>query len=125
MKINCCNKICDECAFNGNTENTLYAETYNIINNFILFPCHKYLKSKTGCEYLGAETLNEIKVCRGYVSFMKKYHINDLKSIDVNSQLIWIDLFNEIRDYELKDILDLKTLESKHIALRDKIYIGN
>lgn len=125
MKITCCEKVCNECAFNGNSENTLYAESYNIIDNFMVFPCHIYLKSKTGYEHLGTESLKEIKACRGYVAFMKKYHRKDLEKHEVERKEIWNKLFNQIKENELNEILNIKELEVKHYGLRDRIYLGN
>lgn len=126
MKIKPCNKICDECAFNGSTKDTLYAETFDIINNGIVFPCHMYLKSKTGYEHLGSETLDEIQVCRGYVAFMKKYNQDVIETLTAEKQHIWFqDLFNEIDDDELDEILSLNKLIENHKGLKERIYLGN
>ena len=126
MKIKPCNKICDECAFNGSTKDTLYAETFDIINNGIVFPCHMYLKSKTGYEHLGSETLDEKQVCRGYVAFMKKYNQDVIETLTAEKQHIWFqDLFNEIDDDELHEILSLNKLIENHKGLKERIYLGN
>lgn len=92
----------------------------------VIFPCHMYLKSKTGSESYGTETLNEIQVCRGYVAFAKKYNL--VSAIDSNypSRVkLWKELLSEIKDEELDDILCLQELKDNHIGLRDKIYLGN
>lgn len=120
MKITSCKKICSTCALNGNSKDTLYAETYEIINQGKIFPCHEYLKSKTGCEYFGTESLQEIKVCRGYVAYMK---LNRPELAMFTT--IWEYLFNKIDVSELEDILSMKELEQNHKGLRDKIYLGN
>lgn len=119
-KITVCSNICNECAFNGSTKDTLYAEAFNIINKGIIFPCHKYLKSKTGNESYGTETLDEVKVCRGYVAFQVKYYWLQRKD-----STIWNKLMNEIRLEELEDILSLDELIENHNGLKNKIYLGN
>lgn len=125
-KITVCSKICNECAFNGSTKDTLYAEAFNIINKGIVFPCHKYLKSKTGNESYGVETLDEVKVCRGYVAFIKKYYLHKVENWRADIQYIWFqNLLNKIDDLELDEILNLDELIENHIGLRDKIYLGN
>lgn len=123
MKISICNKICNECAFNNNTKNTLYAETFNILENNQIFPCHKFLKAKTGLENQGVTTLNHVKVCRGYVAFTKKNNL----LITTNPALtkIWNDLLAQISDEELDSILNMEELMDNHEALRNKIYLGN
>ncbi len=73
IALTVCNKICKECAFNGSTKDTLYAEFYTIMKQGILFPCHLYLKSQTGNESYGTETLKEVKVCRGYVALKSNF----------------------------------------------------
>lgn len=119
-KITVCNKMCNECAFNGSTKDTLYAEAFDIINKGIIFPCHKYLKSKTGNESYGVETLDEVKVCRGYVAFQMKYYWLQRKD-----SLIWNKLMNEIRLDELDEILSFNQLKEIHKGLRENIYLGN
>ena len=119
-KISVCSKICNECGFNGSTSDTLYAEFYNIVKQGVLFPCHMYLKSQTGCEFLGTETLNTIKVCRGYVAFMKKYHTHQIRH-----NKVWDYLINQIEPEELDAILSLEDLKANHVHLRDGIYLGN
>lgn len=120
MEVTVCKDICDECAFNGNSKDTLYADMFQIVLEGKVFPCHKYLKSKTGCKYLGVEQLNEVKVCRGYVAFVKKYnpHIERLNQV-------WKELIKDIKDDELNNILSLRELVDNHIGLRDKIFLGN
>ncbi len=120
MEISTCNKTCRECAFNGSAKDSLYAETYNIIKKGIIFPCHMYLKSKSGDMSYGTEDLEEVKVCRGYVAFMKKYH-DDIAI----KQPHWAYLFQDIDDSELKDIISMKKLLENHKHLREGIYLGN
>lgn len=126
MVIKPCNKICSKCAFNGSTKDTLYYELFDILKNGIIFPCHLYLKSKTGCEYLGAETLNEVRVCRGYVAFIKKYYLDKVENWRADNQYIWFQyLLNKIDDSELDEILSLEELIENHKGLRERIYLGN
>ena len=120
MKITTCDKICNECAFNGNSKDTLYAEVFDIIDKKAIFPCHKYLKSKTGYEHLGTETLDEVKVCRGYVAFIMKYYW-----LQTTHLRHWFDLFNEIKIEELEEILDIDELIKNHKGMRERIYLGN
>ena len=125
-KISVCSKICNECGFNGSTSDTLYAEFYNIVKQGVLFPCHMYLKSKTGNESYGTETLKEVKVCRGYVGFVKKWGlISDIASNYPHVVPYWQPLLNEIRDDELDQILSIDQLKEKHKGLRENIYLGN
>jgi len=121
MKVNCCEKICVECGFSkkGTTE-TLYADSIDIMNNGSLFPCHMYLKSQTGSENTGTETLEEIKVCRGYVAYMK---INR-PELSLFTP-IWDKLFNEIRVDELEEIYSPSELIQNHHGLRNGIYLRN
>lgn len=122
-KIKTCNKICGECGFTKDgTTDTLYNEAYNIIENAIIFPCHMYLKSKTGSENQGTETLNEIHVCRGYVAFMVKNYALRVSSSEIGAKRkIWDKLFSEIEPSELDNICSLDELENRHIGLREKI----
>lgn len=122
-KIVICKKMCKECAFNGNTENTLYAETFDIIDKNKVFPCHTYLKQKTGSENLGVETLDTVRVCRGYVAFMQK---NNLINPD-NPFLaqIWKELVSELEVEDLNDILTLEELIEAHDGLKNNIKLGN
>lgn len=125
-KISVCSKICNECGFTGATKDTLYAEFYNIVSQGTLFPCHKYLKSQTGNESYGTETLKEVKVCRGYVAFVRKYGL--IAGIASNYPFMvrhWQPLLNEIRDDELKQILPMNQLKKIHKGLRENIYLGN
>ena len=121
MKVNCCKKICNTCGFTKNgTNNTLYAEAIDIIKQGVIFPCHEYLQSKTGSENTGTETLKEIKVCRGYVAYMK---INR-PELSLFTP-IWDKLFNEIRVDELEEIYSKSELIQNHNGLRNKIYLRN
>ena len=125
-KISVCSKICSECGFNGSTSDTLYAEFYNIVKQGILFPCHMYLKSKTGNESYGTETLKEVKVCRGYVAFVKKYNLISAIASNYPSRVTyWKPLLEEIQEEELRDILSLKQLVENHKGLREGVYLGN
>lgn len=125
-KISVCSKICNECGFNGSTTDTLYAEFYNIVKQGTLFPCHKYLKSQTGNESYGTETLKEIKVCRGYVAFVKKFGIIAGIARNYPTQVkYWQPLLKEIRDDELDQILSFSQLKNIHKGLRENIYLGN
>lgn len=126
MKISVCKTICNECGFNGSTTDTLYAEFYNIVKQGTLFPCHKYLKSQTGNESYGTETLKEVKVCRGYVAFVKKYNlISGIASNYPSIVKYWKPLLEEIQEKELSSILSLDQLRDNHIALREGVYLGN
>jgi hypothetical protein len=120
MNITTCKKICLECAFNGSTKDTLYAEAFDIIENGKLFPCHMYLKSKTGCEHLGTETLTEVQVCKGYIAYQKKYGSQSLRNTP-----IWSYLFSFIETTELDEILSLEELIANNKGLRERIYLGN
>lgn len=125
-KISICSKICNACAFNGSTKDTLYAEFYTIVKQGVLFPCHKYLKSQTGNESYGTETLKEVKVCRGYVAFIKKYNlISNIASNYPSKVKYWKPLLEEIQDEELTNILSLDQLKNNHKALREGVYLGN
>lgn len=119
-QITVCEKICCECAFNGSSKDVLYAETKRVIKDKQIFPCHMYLKSKTGCEFLGTETLSTIKVCRGYVAFMKKFHEKELKD-----NYVWEFLLNKIEPEELNSILNLNDLVANNCHLREGVYLGN
>ena len=126
IKISVCNKVCNECGFNGSTKDTLYAEFYHIVKQGTLFPCHKYLKSQTGNESYGTETLKEVKVCRGYVAFVKKYNLISSIASNYPSQVkYWKPLLEEIQDKELDSILSLDQLVKNHKALREGVYLGN
>ena len=125
-KISVCSKICNECGFTGATSDTLYAEFYDIVVQGALFPCHKYLKSQTGNESYGTETLKEIKVCRGYVAFVKKCGIvAGIVSNYPSAVPYWQPLLKEIRDDELDQILSFSQLKKIHKGLRENIYLGN
>ena len=125
-KIEVCKKICNACGFTGATSDTLYADFYNILKRGVLFPCHKYLKSQTGSESYGVEKLTTVKVCRGYVAFVKKWGI--IVGIASNYPHIvpyWQPLLKEIRDDELDQILSMDQLKDIHKGLRENIYLGN
>ena len=124
--ITVCKKICKECAFNGSTKDTLYANTFNIIKEGIVFPCHMYLKSQTGNESYGVETLKEVKICRGYVAFMKKYGlVSAIASNYPNRVALWKELMSEIDDSELDEILSPAELIANNIHMRTNVYISN
>jgi hypothetical protein len=126
ITLTVCNKICKECAFNGSTKDTLYAEFYTIMKQGILFPCHLYLKSQTGNESYGTETLKEVKVCRGYVAFAKKYNLISAIASNYPSQVkYWIPLLKDIKIEELRDILSLEELIENHKGLNRGVYLGN
>lgn len=123
MKISICNKICNECAFNSNTKDTLYAETFSILENNQIFPCHKFLKSQTGSMNQGTKTLNLIKVCRGYVSFVKKNQL--IHTTNPQLKAIWDDLLSKVDSNELDNILTMDELIENHEGLKNNIYLGN
>lgn len=124
MKIEPCKQICKECAFNGNTKDTLYAEAYKMLNTGTIFPCHMYLKAHTGSESYGVEKLKDIQVCRGYVAFVKKHKFYEQYQPAIRK--LWDNfLLDKIDDSELDDILSLHELEQNHKGLRDYIYLGN
>ena len=125
-KIEVCNKICNACGFTGATSDTLYADFYNILKRGVLFPCHKYLKSQTGSESYGVEKLTTVKVCRGYVAFVKKYNvINAIASNYPSLVPVWKELLVDIKDEELDQILSMDQLKEKHKGLRENIYLNN
>ena len=125
-KISVCSKICSECGFTGSTSDTLYAEFYNIVKQGVLFPCHMYLKSQTGSESYGVEKLTTVKVCRGYVAFVKKYNLISAIANNYPSVVpVWRELLDNIQDVELDSILSLDQLKEKHKGLRENIYLGN
>ena len=73
MKVTLCEKACKTCGFpKDGTKDTLYADIFDLMSDGAVFPCHEYLESKTGSENTGTETLDEVKVCRGYITFLKK-----------------------------------------------------
>lgn len=122
-KITVCSKACNECGFTKDgTTDTLCNEAFDIIKNAIIFPCHMYLKSKTGSENQGTETLDEVKVCRGYVAYMvKNYPFTILASQIGQKEQIWIELASQILEDELDNICTPKELNQRHIGLRNKI----
>ena len=125
-KIEVCKKICNECGFSGATSDTLYADFYDILKRGVVFPCHKYLKSQTGSESYGVEKLTTVKVCRGYVAFVKKYGvINAIASNYPSLVPVLKELLDDIQDEELDSILSLEQLKDHHRGLREDIYLNN
>ena len=125
-KIEVCKKICNACGFTGATSDTLYADFYDILKRGVVFPCHKYLKSQTGSESYGVEKLTTVKVCRGYVAFVKKYGVISAIASNYPSLVpIWKELLDDIQDEELDTILSLEQLKDHHIGLREDIYLNN
>lgn len=125
-KITVCNKVCSTCGFNGSTRDTLYADFCDILKRGAVFPCHKYLHSQTGSESYGVEKLTTVKVCRGYVAFVKKYGVINMIASNYPSLVpVWKELLKEIRDDELDQILSFSQLKKIHKGLRENIYLGN
>ena len=125
-KIEVCKKICNTCGFTGSTSDTLYAVFYDILKKGVLFPCHNYLYSQTGSESYGVEKLTTVKVCRGYVAFVKKYGvINAIASNYPSLVPVWKELLDDIKDEELDTILSLEQLKDHHRGLREGIYLNN
>jgi len=109
-KISICKKMCIECGFAPKSiDNTLYQETLEYLLKGIIFPCHMELKKVTGSENQGVEKLKEIKVCRGYVIFAKKYRP---ELYVLNNTWKW--LFDQINDTEFDDIVTMTELFQKH-----------
>jgi hypothetical protein len=77
------------------------------------------LKAVSGDMSRGVEQLDEVRVCRGYVAFMK---VNKPRH---RAHPIWAKLFNEINDGELDRICNWTELKENHQALRDGIRLGN
>jgi len=127
MKVKPCSKICQECGFiKSGAKNTLYAETFDIVQSGVVFPCHMYLKSQTGNESYGTENLKEIKVCRGYIAYMKKHNLDLIETWESNKQYFWFqNLLNEITDEDLKDIYSPDELIEAHKGLKEHIYLCN
>ena len=120
-KITLCSKICRECGFSKiGTQNTLYAEAIEVINQGILFPCHMYLRSQTGDESRGTELLSEVKVCRGYVAYMSLYAPKY-----ITAPAHWQHLIAELTYDDLKVILRPDDLYDSHIGLREGIFLNN
>ena len=121
MKVIACEKTCKECGFiKDGTKDTLYAEAFEIIENGIIFPCHMYLKSKTGSESHGTSSLDTIKVCRGFVNYM---FVNQMHFGMYNETWrgLMLEVFNDNRD----NLYTKDELLANHIGLRDNIYLGN
>lgn len=126
IKLTVCNKVCSSCGFTGATKDTLYADFYDILKRGVVFPCHKYLHSQTGSESYGVEKLTTVKVCRGYVAFVKKYNaISAIASNYPSLVPVWKELLDDIQDEELDTILSLEQLKDHHIGLREDIYLNN
>ena len=118
--------MCSSCGFTGATSDTLYADFYNILKRGVLFPCHKYLHSQTGSESYGVEKLTTVKVCRGYVAFVKKYNVISAIASNYPSLVpVWKELLDDIQDEELDSILSLEQLKDHHRGLREGIYLNN
>ena len=125
-KIEVCKKICNKCSFNGSTSDTLYADFYDILKRGVVFPCHKYLHSQTGSESYGVEKLTTVKVCRGYVAFVKKYNMISAIASNYPSLVpVWKELLDDIQDEELNTILSLEQLKGHHKGLREDIHLNN
>jgi hypothetical protein len=127
MKVAPCTAICNECGFSKKgTVNTLYAEAFDIIQTGKIFPCHLYLKQQTGSESYGTELLNEIKVCRGYVAFMKKHHQDTINSWDEKLQQFWQEnLLSCITEKDMQDIYTPEELIQAHKGLAEYIKLNN
>lgn len=121
QRITVCSKICTECGFSKmGTTDTLYAEAIDIIDRGILFPCHMYLRAHTGDESHGTETLDEVRVCRGYVAYMKLYAPKY-----IIAPAHWQHLIAEITYDDLKLIWRPDDLIANHKGLREGIYLNN
>lgn len=119
--ISLCPKICSECGFTTDgTTDTLYAEAFDIIRMGTLFPCHMYLKSITGSESYGTEHLTDVKVCRGYVSYMYLH-----APYPQYLPAIWKDLFNQLDMFDIDRIHTPESLVASHIGLREHIALNN
>ena len=127
LKVSPCSKICHECGFTKKgMKNTLYAEVFDIIQNGVVFPCHMYLKKHSGHESFGTENLQEIKVCRGYIAYMKKHKLDVIETWNTDLQYFWFqNLLNEISDEEMEDIYSPDELIEAHEGLKKMIKLGN
>lgn len=126
MKIEVCSKICKECGFLQGNQNTLYAELYEILQQGKVFPCHMYLKSKTGSENTGSETLDTVKVCRGYVTFVAKHGKHLVTKYEPEIQNIWINtLIPKITKDDLGLVYDMYELINNHKGLSFNTYLNN
>lgn len=127
MKVKPCSKICHECGFiKAGAKDTLYAETFDILKNGVVFPCHMYLKARSGNESYGTENLNEIKVCRGYVAYVKKHNLDVIETWRADLQNFWFqELLSEITDEEVEDIYSTSKLIEAHKGLRENIKLNN
>ena len=116
-----CTKICEECGFSKEgTTDTLYAEVFDMFDTGTIFPCHMYLKSKTGNESYGSESLDTIPVCRGYVAytFLHRPAIQPLP-------YVWNHLFSLLNHSDLANIYTPDELIQAHKGLRGRVYLGN
>jgi len=123
MKISICKKTCNKCGFSRKgTKNTLYKEILHYISQGKVFPCHLELKKVTGSENSGVSKLKEVKICRGYVGFIKK----NLDNTTFNPILVEYlsDFMDQINDEELEDIYSKEELyeahqDTIHVSLRE------
>jgi len=126
MKITICDKACSECGFTkSGTKDTLYAQTSFMLNQGTLFPCHLYLKSQTGSENRGTEKLDVVRVCRGYIAYVKKNFPVLVETWRADIQYHWFPLLDQIKHEELSDIYTPNELFNSHIHLREGIYLDN
>ena len=125
MRVKSCDvkkSICSECGFlkDGGTKDTLYQETFEIMENGAVFPCHKVLREATGSNSFGAETLEDVQVCRGYVAYMLKNKIMPKQKLS-----LWFYMLSQIDGSELENIHTKESLIANHKALREHIKLGN
>lgn len=119
--ITLCPKICTECGFTKyGTTDTIYADAIDIIDRGILFPCHMYLRAHTGDESHGTETLDEVKVCRGYVAYQ---FVNG--TIPTYLVQTWNNLWAQLKSDDLDDLYTPEELIANHRGLREGIYLNN
>ena len=119
--ISCQEESCVECGFTKDGAcNTLFADMIHIVQEDIIFPCHMFLKARTGSDNRGAETLSEVKVCRGYVAYRKKHNVKAKRDLD-----LWNKLESEIPDDELDNILGEHQLTDRHKSLKEHVYLNN
>ena len=119
--ITLCSKACKTCGFpKSGTTNTLYADMNDLMEIGGVFPCHEYLQSKTGCENLGTETLDEIKVCRGYVAYIFEYGPPHLRFNPALARL-----FIQLKISDLQQGRDPMELKKAHRALQTDTKLGN
>lgn len=123
--IEVCKQPCSECGFTKDgTRNTLYAEAISMIANGTVFPCHMYLKSITGSENEGVEKLTHVKVCKGYVAFIKKNFPGIIETYRETHQYVWNqDLLPQITDKDMENILTVDELIERHQALKSMTFL--